>query len=538
MTSYYGKGVFHGIAFGKAFVLKNQPEDSVQVAVGTADEEWAHFLKAKEDADRQLELLFEKTSKELGEAQAMIIDVQRLMLEDGDLNEMIEAMIKEDNLSASEAVRKAGQQFSDFFASLDDSYMRARATDVLDVAHRVVDLLLGRNRDYKFTGPTVVIADDLTPSETLQLDRENISGFVICRGSANSHTAILAQIMNIPCLVQTGIQLDSALDGRDIIIDGAQGACYLDPDDETRTIMQKKQEDLRAQRDLLQTMRGLETVTKSGKVVRLFANIGGVEDIKAVLDNDSEGIGVFRSEFSYIGREDYPTEEELFQTYREVAAAMNGKKVIIRTLDIGADKQADYLDLDEEENPALGLRGIRICIERHELFRTQLRAICRASAFGKVAIMFPMIASVWEVKYCKERVAEVIDELTKEGVDVGEIDLGIMIETPASVMIADDLAKEVSFFSVGTNDLTQYTLAIDRQNSKLDRFFDAHHPAVLRMLEMIAKSANDNGIWAGICGELAADLALTEQFVKMGYAELSVSPVFILQTRQRIRELD
>jgi phosphotransferase system enzyme I (PtsI) len=537
MTKHHGKGVFPGIAFGTLYILQSHIEAQQQPA-GSADEEWAHFIEAKAETDRQLEALFEKTMRELGEEQAMIIDVQRMMLDDGDLNDAIEGLIKNEGASAPDAAARAGRQFSDFFASLDDPYMRARSTDVLDVTGRLADTLLGWRSNVVFTGPTVIAADDLTPSETLQLDRERIAAFVIRQGSTNSHTAILAQNMNIPCLVQTEISLDPGINGRDVIVDGVDGVCYVDPDDKTRAEMQKKKEDVQARREMLESMKGQETVTKSGKAVRLFANIGGVGDIKPVLENDAEGIGIFRSEFLYLGRDDYPTEEELFDAYRKVAEAMGGKQVIIRTLDIGADKQADYFKLDDEENPALGLRGIRICIERPEVFRTQLRAILRASGYGNIAVMFPMIASLWEIQYCKERVDEIRLELAGEGVNVGEVPVGIMIETPAAVMVADSLAKEVDFFSVGTNDMTQYTLAIDRQNSKLGRFFDPHHPAVMEMLRIIAKSAIENGIWAGICGELAADTSVTAQLVEMGYAELSVSPAFVLEVRKRIREID
>jgi phosphotransferase system enzyme I (PtsI) len=538
MTEHHGKGVFPGIAFGTVRLVQNLVETPQQAAVGSPDEEWARFLEAKAETDRQLAALFDKTSKELGEEHAMIIDVQRMMLDDGDLNDAIEGLIKDERLSAPDAAMQAGQQFSDFFAALDDPYMRARATDVLDVSRRLTDTLLGRSRDIAITGPTVIVADDLTPSETLQFDRGLIAAFVIRRGSSNSHTAILAQNMSIPCLVQTDIPLNPEIDDKEIIVDGEAGVCYLEPDDETRAAMLQKKTEVQARRELLQSMRGQETITKSGRVVHLFANIGGVDDIKPVLESDAEGIGLLRSEFLYLGRDDYPTEDELFEAYRKVSEAMGGKKVIIRTLDIGADKQVGYFGLDEEENPALGLRGIRLCIDRPEVFRTQLRAIYRASAYGNIAIMFPMITSVWEVQHCKARAAEICAELAAEGVTVGDVELGIMIETPASVVIADALAKEVEFFSVGTNDLTQYTLAIDRQNNKLNRFFDAHHPALMEMLRIVAKSANDNGIWAGVCGELAADPAVTAQLVEMGFAELSVSPSFVLETRKRVRDLD
>ncbi len=538
MVVYQGKGVFPGVAFGSIHLLQKHSAEIEDVRVQDTDGEWSRFLKGKEETDRQLEALFEKTKLELGEEEANIIDVQRMMLEDGDLNDAVEKLIKEDRCSAPYAVSQAGQQFAAFFASLDDPYMKARATDVRDVTQRMTDTLLGRRTSLQFAQPVIVVADDLTPSETLQMDKAKIRAFVIRKGSANSHTAILARMMNIPCIVQADIPLEPSLAMKDMIIDGEAGLCYLEPDEKTNAELLAKQKEELARKDLLDKMRGLPTVTQSGKTVRLFANIGSVDDLEAVHANDSEGIGLFRSEFLYLGREDYPTEDELFEAYRKVAEDMGGKQVVIRTLDIGADKKVDYFKLDEEENPALGLRGVRICIDRPELFRTQLRAIYRASAFGNVAVMFPMIASLWEVRRCKEIAADVRGELTEEGVFIGEVELGIMIETPAAVMVADSLAKEVDFFSVGTNDLTQYTLAIDRQNNKLEQFYDALHPAVIEMLRLIAKAANENGIWAGICGELAANPAITTELVAMGFDELSVSPVFTLDLRKRIREIE
>ncbi|MCL2828244.1 MAG: phosphoenolpyruvate--protein phosphotransferase [Oscillospiraceae bacterium] len=538
MTTHQGKGICPGIAFGTVYLLQKADTAIQQTPGGTPDQEWTRFLAAKAKADGQLKQLFEKTAAELGEEQAMIIDVQRLMLEDGDFNDAVQQMIQTEQVSAPYAVSQAGKQFSDFFAALDDPYMRARATDVSDLSQRLTDILLGRRHSHAFTGPTVVVAEDLTPSETLQMDRAHIAAFVIRLGSSNSHTAILAQTMGIPCVIQTDIPLDPAIDGREIIVDGTGGLCYLEPDQIVREKMAQWRQEARLRQESLDGLRGLPTATKSGQTVRLFANIGGTQDIQSVLEHDAEGVGLFRSEFSYLGRSDYPTEAELFAVYRRVAEAMGGRQVIIRTLDMGADKKVDYFDLDQEENPALGLRGIRICIDRPEIFRTQLRAIYRASAFGNIAIMFPMITSLWEVIHCKEQAAAIRRELTAEGLPIRDVALGIMIETPAAVMVADALAKEVDFFSVGTNDLTQYTLAIDRQNHKLDRFYDPHHPAVLAMLQIVADSARDNGIWAGICGELAADPAVTATLLNMGFDELSVAPASVLEMRKRIRDMD
>ncbi|MCL2222682.1 MAG: phosphoenolpyruvate--protein phosphotransferase [Oscillospiraceae bacterium] len=539
MTKHYGKSIFPAVAIGKIKVIENLPHQAIETHAENSEEQWQLLLEAKAETDRQLEELFEKTSKELGEELANIIDVQRLMLSDGDLNDSLEEMIKIDSLSAAEATKRAGKEFSEFFASLDDPYMKARSADVLDVTNRLLAQLLGQGGQTTLYDSTVIVADDLMPSQTLTLDRKKIAAFALRKGSASSHTAILAKSMSIPCLVQTDIptSLGTESDGKDAIVDGEDAVVYIEPDEAVLSEMQKKIKRLEKERAGLEKMRGLETITKSGKKISLNANIGGVGDLPAVLSNDAEGIGLFRSEFLYLDRNNYPSEDELFEAYRKVTEAMDGKQVIIRTLDIGADKKADYLNLDDEENPALGLRGIRVCIENEAVFNTQLRAIYRASAYGNVAIMFPMITSVWEVKHCKEQAAKIKEQLKNEGVKTGEPELGIMIETPAAVMISKDLAKEVAFFSVGTNDLTQYTLAIDRQNSKIDRFYDPHHPAVLEMLRLIAKSAIENGIWAGICGELGADPKLTKSFIEMGYTELSVSPGYILGLRELIREM-
>lgn len=537
MDIYKGKAIVAGVAFGEIYQMSRQ-NVTKRAATLDAESEWSLFISAKEKAAAQLNSLYEKTKAELGEESAAIIDVQRLMLDDGDFNEAIEDAVKSRGDSAAYAVSESGKRFSEFFASLDDEYMKARATDIIDLARRVTNILLGGGCDLRFDRPVIIVADDLTPSETLQMDKSKVLAFVIKQGSSHSHTAILARTMNIPCIIQTNIPISPAIHGKQMAVDAEAGLCWLEPDEKTIIELTAKQKIHRESLEALNAMRGLPSVTKGGRRIKLFANIGGLEDLPLALQNDSEGIGLFRSEFLYLGRNDYPSEEELFQAYRKVVEGMKGKQVVIRTLDIGADKKVDYFKLDEEENPALGLRGVRICIERPELFKTQLRAIYRASAFGSVAIMFPMIVSLWEVKRCKEAAGEARGELREEGVPIGEVELGIMVETPASVMIADTLAREIDFFSVGTNDLTQYTLAIDRQNSKLDRFYDPHHPAVLEMLRLVAAAAARNGIWAGICGELAADTTLTKAFIDMGYNELSASPAHTLSIRKRVRELD
>ena len=538
MTKHQGKCVFPGVAEGQIKVIKNVTEAAIQTHAENAEVEWQRLQNAKKETDKKLEKLFEETKEELGEELANIIDVQRLMLSDGDLTDSLEAMIKKDSLSAAEATRRTGKEFSEFFASMDDPYMKARSADVLDVTNRLLAELLGHSGQNELYDRTVIAAVDLMPSQTLTLDRAKISAFVLQEGSASSHTAILAKSMSIPCIIQTDIQIDPTLNGKRAFVDSDDGILYIEPDQETSDKMQTKIEKLGADKVLLENMRGLETITKSGKKIALNANIGGAADIPAVLHNDAEGIGLLRSEFLYLDRDNYPSEDELYEAYRKTAEAMAGKQVIIRTLDVGADKKAGYLNLNDEENPALGLRGIRICIENLGIFRTQLRAIYRASAHGNVAIMFPMIASLWEVKYCKEQAAKIQEELKSEGIKTGEVELGIMIETPAAVMISGTLAREVDFFSVGTNDLTQYTLAVDRQNSKIDRFYDPYHPAVMEMLRIVAENATNNGIWAGICGELGADPKLTKNFIEMGYSELSVSPGYILSLRKQIRELE
>ncbi len=539
MRVFNGKSVFAGIAFGTVLLLQRSEGAIDESRADNADAEWARYEKAKAEADAQLLALYEKTKAEVGEKEADIIDVQRMMLDDGDYNDAVEGFIREDGNKAAFAVSRAGKQFSEFFAGLDDEYMKARATDVRDVSSRIVGILLGQRTQLAMTKPSIVVADDLTPSETLQMDKSKIRAFVTRRGSTSSHTAILARILNIPSIVQADIPLSADINGRPAVVDGHKGIVYLNPDDATIAELNAQHKEDEKRHELQNAMRGLPTITKNGQQVKLMANIGSVADMEMALNGDAEGVGLFRSEFLYLGRSGYPSEDEQFEAYRKVAEGMARRQVVIRTMDIGADKKVDYFQLAPEENPALGYRAIRICFDRPDMFKTQLRAIYRASAFGSVAIMFPMITSLWEVRRCKELAAEARLELEEKGIPIGDdVELGIMIETPAAVMVADDLAKEVDFFSVGTNDLTQYTLALDRQNEKLEAFMDVAHPAVLRMLAMVAKSAHAAGIWAGICGELAANPELTRTFLEMGYDELSMSPVFILEMRGRIREMD
>ena len=539
MRVFNGKSVFAGIAFGTVLLLQRSEGAIDESRADNADAEWARYEKAKAEADAQLLALYEKTKAEVGEKEADIIDVQRMMLDDDDYNEAVEGFIRADGNKAAFAVSRAGKQFSEFFAGLDDEYMKARATDVRDVSSRIVGILLGQRTQLAMTKPSIVVADDLTPSETLQMDKSKIRAFVTRRGSTSSHTAILARILNIPSIVQADIPLSADINGRPAVVDGHKGIVYLNPDDATIAELNAQHKEDEKRHELQNAMRGLPTITKNGQQVKLMANIGSVADMEMALNGDAEGVGLFRSEFLYLGRSGYPSEDEQFEAYRKVAEGMARRQVVIRTMDIGADKKVDYFQLAPEENPALGYRAIRICFDRPDMFKTQLRAIYRASAFGSVAIMFPMITSLWEVRRCKELAAEARLELEEKGIPIGDdVELGIMIETPAAVMVADDLAKEVDFFSVGTNDLTQYTLALDRQNEKLEAFMDVAHPAVLRMLAMVAKSAHAAGIWAGICGELAANPELTRTFLEMGYDELSMSPVFILEMRGRIREMD
>lgn len=529
-----GRPVFSGVAIGRAYIYKKQ-QAALPASCGDAAVEQRHFEQAKEEAREQLQALFEKTCREIGEEQGMIIDVQMMMLDDLDYIESIEAMIK-NGASAAEAVKETGDTFAAAFSAMDDDYMKARAVDVKDVSTRIVTILCGGKTGFAMEEPGILIAEDLTPSETVQMPKDRILAFVTRQGSSNSHTAILARIMNIPSLVQTQINLDDEVDGKLMVVDGFEGCYYIDPDEETLREMQEKRHATEEYRQQLEAYRGKESVTRGGRKINLFANIGNPDDLVHVLKGDAEGIGLMRSEFLYLGRSDYPTEEELFEAYKKVVEGLEGRRVVIRTLDIGADKQADYFGLEHEENPALGLRGIRICLQREDVFRPQMRAIYRVSALGPVSVMFPMIASLWEVRKVKEFCAKIREELIAEGIAVGEVELGIMIETPAAAIMSAQLAKEVDFFSVGTNDLTQYTLAIDRQNPNLDSFYDAHHPAVLELLRQVAHNAHEAGIWAGICGELGADSSLTETFLEMGYDELSVSPGRVLELRKKVCE--
>ena len=529
-----GRPAYSGIAIGRAYIYHKQTSE-LPASCGDADVEQKKFNEALEAARKQLQELFNKTKEELGEEQAMIIDVQMMMLDDLDYLESVEAMIK-NGASAAQAAQESGDTFSAAFAAMDDEYMKARAVDVKDVSQRIVKILCGEQTGTIMDEPGILIAEDLTPSETVQLPKDKILAFVTRQGSSNSHTAILARIMNIPSLVQTQISFDDDIDGKMMIVDGFDGVYYVDPDEKTMAEMKEKQQTAVEYRQQLEKYRGKPSITKTGRKINLFANIGNPEDVKAALAGDAEGIGLLRSEFLYLGRDTFPTEDELFTAYRKVVEGMGGRRVVIRTLDIGADKQVDYFGLEHEDNPALGYRGIRICLEQEEIFRPQMRAIYRAAAYGPVSVMFPMITSVWEVQQIKKFCAKIREELKAEGIPYGETELGIMVETPAAAVISRSLAKEVDFFSVGTNDLTQYTLAIDRQNAKLDRFYDSHHPAVLELLRIIAENAHKEGIWVGICGELGADSTLTEEFIRMGYDELSVSPGRILELRKKVCE--
>ncbi len=540
MITICGKSVFGGVSIGKLMFYKRKDKVIKRTHVDNVDEEWARFQKAKDTAVVQLKGLYEKALDDVGEANAMIFEIHQMMLEDLDYLESIENIIRTQEVNAEFAVATTADNFQKMFAAMDDAYMQGRAADVKDVSERVLDILCGVSAGMgEMNEPCIIAADDLAPSETVQLDKSKVLGFATMYGSSNSHTAILARTMNIPAVIGLGENLLQEYDGRDAIIDGFTGTLYIDPDEETMKEMQDKRAKDLEQKALLEQLKGKENVTKSGQKINVYANIGNVSDVGAVLKNDAGGIGLFRSEFLYLENSDFPTEEQQFSVYKQVAENMAGKKVIIRTLDIGADKQVDYFGLDKEDNPALGYRAIRICLTRPEIFKTQLRALYRAAVYGNISIMFPMIISVKEVLRIKEIIAEIKEELKNEGIPYKEdVELGIMIETPASVMISRELAKEVDFFSVGTNDLTQYTLAIDRQNSKLDEFYDPHHPAVLAMIKMAAENAHAEGAWIGICGELGADLELTEEFLKMGLDELSVSPSMVLPLRKRIRECE
>lgn len=535
MVKFEGKSVFGGIAIGRLSIYNKKDNQVKRQKITDAEAEIARFEDAREKAKEQLAGFYEKAVKEVGEVNAAIFEVHQMMLDDLDYIESITNMIRSQEVNAEFAVASTGDNFSQMFAAMDDDYMRERAADVKDISNRVITILQGEEEG-AMTGdePFILLADDLAPSETVQLDKSKVLSFVTRHGSTNSHTAILARTMNIPALI--GVDFDDAVDGKMGIVDGYTGTFYVDPDEETMAQYEAKKEEDENKKRLLLELKGKENVTLDGKKINLYANIGGVADVANALSNDAGGIGLFRSEFLYLESEDYPTEDAQFAAYKTVAENMAGKKVIIRTLDIGADKQVDYFQMEKEENPAMGYRAIRICLDRPEIFKTQLRAIYRASYYGTISIMFPMIISVKEVKRIKEIIAEVKAELTAEGIPFKDCEIGVMIETPAAVMISDLLAEEVDFFSIGTNDLTQYTLAIDRQNPKLDNFYDSHHEAILRMLQMVVDNGHKHGCWVGICGELGADTTLTSTFLKMGFDELSVSPSMILRVREEIRK--
>lgn len=539
MTEYNGKSVYGGIAIGKIHVMAKSEQFIVRHKVENQDKEIERFEAAKTEAQRQLSVLYDKAVKEVGEASAAIFEVHQMMLDDDDYLDSIKNIISEQCVNAEYAIGVTADNFADMFSSMDDAYMKERAADVRDISERIIRILTNADSEKDLSDePVIILADDLAPSETVQLDKNLVLSFVTVHGSTNSHTAILARTMNIPALIGVNIEISADLEGKMAVVDGFNGVIYIEPDEEILAKMKKAQEGEIEKQRLLQELKGKENITKDGKSVLVYANIGNVKDLAYVLKNDAGGIGLFRSEFIYLESNAYPTEDEQFQIYKKAAETMAGKRVIIRTLDIGADKQADYFELDKEENPAMGLRAIRICLTRPEIFKTQLRAIYRASKYGKIAIMYPMITSVEEVRRIKGISSEVRAELDKDNIPYNNIEEGIMIETPAAVMISDILAKEVDFFSIGTNDLSQYTMAIDRQNPKLDEFFNPHHEAVLRMIEMVCQNAHKENTWVGICGELGADLELTERFLKMGVDELSVSPSCVLPLRNKIRSLD
>ena len=539
MYTYHGKSVFGGVAIGKICVYRKGEQTVKRVKIEDSTHEIARFDEAVQESIRQLGELYDKAVKEVGEANAAIFEIHQMMLEDDDYLDAAKNIIETQKVNAEYAVAVTGDNFSQMFSSMDDEYMRGRAADVKDISERIVRILSGGTGQGIATDePVIILADDLAPSETVQLEKDKVLSFVTVHGSVNSHTAILARTMSIPALIGTDVALDDSVDGKFAIVDGTNGILYVEPDDDTLEIMKKRQQEELEKKRLLQTLKGRETVTLDGKTIRLYANIGNSKDLASVIQNDAAGIGLFRSEFLYLEKETFPTEEEQFQVYRHVVETMAGKPVIIRTLDIGADKQCDYFELKKEENPAMGCRAIRICLTRPEIFKTQLRALFRASAYGNLQIMYPMITSVLEVEAIGKIVDEVKAELKSQNIQFGEPKQGIMIETPAAVMISRDLAKKVDFFSIGTNDLTQYTLAIDRQNPELDAFYDPHHPAVLAMIKMVVENAHAEGIWAGICGELGADMTLTKEFLKMGVDELSVSPGRILPIRKIIVETD
>lgn len=539
MYEYKGKSVFGGIAIGRIKVYSKEQQQVKRMHIDDCESEKQRYINAVDKAVEQLGMLYDKALKEVGEANAAIFEMHQIMLEDDDYKESVLNIIDNQNVNAEYAVAQTSDNFSSMFAAMDDEYMRGRALDVRDISERLITILSGgKSSTIESDEPSIIIAEDLAPSETVQMDKEKILSFVSVKGSVNSHTAILARTMGIPALIGTKGVLDEDIDGLTGIVDGFNGVVYINPDSETLDRYKKEQAKYIEQKELLNRLKGKEDVTLDGTKIKLYANIGNVKDIALVLANDAAGIGLFRSEFIYLERTDFPTEEEQFNIYKTVAENMAGKPAIIRTLDIGADKQCDYFNLDKEDNPALGVRAIRICLIRTDIFKTQLRALYRASAYGNIHIMYPMIANMWEIDRIKEIENEVKAELAAQEIKIGSPKTGIMIETPAAAMISDELAKKVDFFSIGTNDLTQYTLAVDRQNPKLDTFFDAHHPAVLKMIKMVVDNAHRAGIWAGICGELGADTSLTQKFLEMGVDELSVSPGRILPIRKIIRDTD
>ncbi|MCM1541543.1 MAG: phosphoenolpyruvate--protein phosphotransferase [Blautia sp.] len=538
MKTYRGKSVYKGIAMGKVIVLKDREQQVKRYRIKDADSEIARVNRAGETARKQLQELYDKALKEVGEANAAIFEVHQMMLEDEDYLESIQNMIRTELVNAEYAVAVTGDNFSEVFAGMDDDYMKARAADVKDISNRLVKILQGKeDADFSSMDPSIIVADDLSPSETVQMDKEKILAFVTVHGSANSHTAILARMMNIPALIGTPMELQEIHNGMEAVVDGFQGEVIFEPSEEIRGRTKGKVKEEREKARLLQTLKAKETITLDGRKVNLYANIANAGDVGYALENGAEGIGLFRSEFLYLGKTSFPTEGEQFRAYKQVAQMMAGKKVIIRTLDIGADKQADYFNLGQEDNPAMGYRAIRICLKQPEIFKTQLRALFRAAVFGNISVMYPMITSVEEVQQIYGIVKEVQEELDSIQIPYKIPEQGIMIETPAAVMISDELAEIVDFFSIGTNDLTQYTLAVDRQNAKLDDFYNPHHKAVLKMIRMVVDNAHKCGKWAGICGELGADLELTEEFVRMGVDELSVAPSMVLKVRKRIREI-
>lgn len=539
MKEYKGKSVFGGIAIGRIKVYNKSEQQVKRVHIDDTEHEKKRYYAAVDKAAMQLQELYDKAVKEVGEANAAIFEMHQIMLTDDDYKESVENIIDSQHVNAEYAVAQTGDNYAAMFAAMEDEYMRGRSADVKDISERLINILSGFNASSMVSDePVIIVAEDLAPSETVQLDKDKILSFVSVKGSVNSHTAILARTMGIPALIGTPVIPDNDIDGKMGIVDGNSGCLYVDPDNEKLGYYRKKQDEQLKQKELLQLLKGREDITIDGRKIKLYANIGNVKDVMTVKANDVAGIGLFRSEFIYLERDTFPTEEEQFNIYRTVAENMAGKPVIIRTLDIGADKQCDYFNMDKEDNPALGMRAIRICLTRTEIFKTQLRALYRASAYGNINIMYPMIANMWEIDRIKEIEKEVRDELKQQGIDIGDVQTGIMIETPAAVMLSDELAEKVDFFSIGTNDLTQYTLAVDRQNPKLDSFFDPHHPAVLKMIKMVVDNAHKAGIWAGICGELGADTSLTREFLKMGVDELSVSPGRILPIRKIILDTD